>query len=236
MTATLKTEVAIARQKLRDIEDLLARLQAAIPSEPETKPATGLLGLQNPEAFWDGIRGEAGELFPKISQAQVDGVQALLDIGAGYLPASWCAYVLATAYHETNLTMQPVKEAYWCSENWRKTHLRYYPWYGRGLVQLTWKENYQLASGKLQAAGYEHWDCVTNPDNALRLDNAVFIIATGMIEGWFTHKKLNDYIPAAASKEHFRAARKIINGTDKDELIAGYAVQFYEALKKGEWK
>lgn len=56
------------------------------------------------------------------------------------------AYVIATSYWETNKTMVPVKEAYWLSENWRKDNLRYYPWYGRGYVQLTWEDNYKKAS------------------------------------------------------------------------------------------
>jgi peptidoglycan hydrolase-like protein with peptidoglycan-binding domain len=51
------------------------------------------------------------------------------------------AYVLATTQWETNQTFKPVREAYWLSENWRKTHLRYHPFYGRGFVQLTWKNN-----------------------------------------------------------------------------------------------
>ena len=52
------------------------------------------------------------------------------------------AYVLATVEWETNKTFKPVKEAYWLSEDWRRANLRYYPYYGRGFVQLTWKNNY----------------------------------------------------------------------------------------------
>ena len=52
------------------------------------------------------------------------------------------AYVLATAYHETAHTMKPVREAFWLSEGWRRDNLRYYPWYGRGYAQLTWRRNY----------------------------------------------------------------------------------------------
>ena len=38
------------------------------------------------------------------------------------------AYLLATAFWETARTMQPVDEAFWLSEAWRKKNLRY----GRG--------------------------------------------------------------------------------------------------------
>ena len=47
--------------------------------------------------------------------------------------------VLATVEWETNKTFQPVREAYWLNEDWRRAHLKYYPYYGRGFVQLTWK-------------------------------------------------------------------------------------------------
>ncbi len=58
------------------------------------------------------------------------------------------AYVLATADHETNHTFKPVIEAYWLSnpDTYLKTHLpssKYYPYYGRGYVQLTWDYNYE---------------------------------------------------------------------------------------------
>ncbi len=39
-------------------------------------------------------------------------------------------------------------------ENFQKK-LRYYPWYGRGLIQLTWEDNYQKASDALKI-GDEH--------------------------------------------------------------------------------
>lgn len=37
----------------------------------------------------------------------------------------------------------PVREAYWLSEAWRAANLRYYPDYGRGLMQCTWPDNYE---------------------------------------------------------------------------------------------
>jgi hypothetical protein len=47
--------------------------------------------------------------------------------------------------------------------------------------------------------------------------------------GLFTGKKLSDYI--TASKTDYVNARKIINGTDKAALIAGYAKQFEQILR-----
>ncbi|MCK9378318.1 MAG: TIGR02594 family protein, partial [Syntrophobacterales bacterium] len=54
------------------------------------------------------------------------------------------AYVLATTEWETGHTFKPVREAYWHDEEWRRRNLsRYYPYYGRGYVQLTWEDNYR---------------------------------------------------------------------------------------------
>lgn len=134
------------------------------------------------------------------------------------------AYILATAYHETAHTMKPVKEAYWLSESWRRSHLRYYPWYGRGFVQLTWQANYQKAKDELGI------DAINNPDSVMDPVASAKIIVLGMIEGWFTGKKLSDYIDLKHS--NFEDARRIINGVDKKELIAGYAKAYDTDLLK----
>lgn len=124
-------------------------------------------------------------------------------------------YVLGTVKHETNDTFKPVKEAYRLSEGWRKRNLRYYPYYGRGFVQITWKENYEKFSKLLDV------DLVSNPDLALEINNAIFILVYGMKNGIFTGKKLSDYFDDKGSD--FISARKIINGTDKAEHIAKLA-------------
>jgi len=127
------------------------------------------------------------------------------------------AYVLATAYHETNHTMKPVREAYWLSENWRRDNLRYYPWYGRGYVQLTWRRNYEYAGEALGVDLTSDADAVMQPDVAAR------IIAIGMRDGWFTGKKMSDY-------SDFVEMRRVVNGSDKAALIAGYADDYLREL------
>ncbi len=134
-----------------------------------------------------------------------------------------CAYVLATSYWETARTMKPVVEAYWLSEEWRCKNLRYYPWHGRGFVQITWEANYKKAAKELGI----QFD--KNPSLALDPVNAAKIAVTGMREGWFTGKKLSDYITLKASD--FKGARKIINGTDKATEIAKIAQGYDDALK-----
>lgn len=232
MASPLQDKIHEIQAALARADEALGELAAALPQEAsqEAPPATGLIGLQNPQAFYDYIRGDAGELFPKMLETQLVGVQALLEYGAGVLPQSWMAYVLATAYHETNRTMQPVREAYWCSEDWRKTHLKYYPWYGRGLVQITWEDNYKRAG---QAIGV---DLTTNPDVALQMEVAVKVCVTGMLQGWFTGKRLRDFIPAAPTRQNYKNARQIVNGLDKADLIAGYAIEFEKGLELGDWR
>lgn len=128
------------------------------------------------------------------------------------------AYVLATAYWETARSMKPVREAYYLgeprAEKYRKT-LRYYPYYGRGYVQLTWAENYAKAG-------------IANPDDALKPDVAARVLVVGMRDGWFTGRKLADYINDAGAD--FINARRIVNGTDKAGDIAAIARAYLAAL------
>lgn len=132
------------------------------------------------------------------------------------------AYVLATAYHETAHTMKPVRE--YGGEAYLKKK-KYYPFVGMGYVQLTWRANYEKASKALGV------DFVQSPKKLLEPKYAAQILVVGMKYGWFTGKKLSDYITLRSS--NFTGARRIVNGTDKAAMIAGYAVE-YDALLKAE--
>jgi predicted chitinase len=127
------------------------------------------------------------------------------------------AYVLATADHETAHTFQPVSEAYWLpdADAWRKRHLSYYPYYGRGYVQLTWEKNYELY-GRLLGL-----DLVRKPDLALDPRTALFVLVHGFRTGHFTGRKLSDYVND--HRTDFLDARRCINGTDKQAEIAALA-------------
>lgn len=131
-----------------------------------------------------------------------------------------CAYVLATAKWETAHTLKPVREM--GGEKYLKSK-KYYPYVGMGYVQLTWKSNYENASKKLGV------DFVANPRLLLEPKHAVRILVTGMREGWFTGRKLADYI--TLTKSDFVGARRIINGTDKAAAIAEIAKDYDAALK-----
>lgn len=128
------------------------------------------------------------------------------------------AYVLATTEWETAHTFKPVREAYWKTEAWRKANFRYWPYYGRGYVQLTWKSNYQKYSNILGI------DLVNSPDLALGGNVALFILVHGFKTGTFTGRKITDYINA--SQIDYLNARRCINGTDKAREIAELARQW----------
>ena len=134
------------------------------------------------------------------------------------------AYMLATAKHETANTFAPIEEygkgkglPYGKPD--RKTGLVYF---GRGYVQLTWVKNYQTMGTVLGLPLY------TQPDLALRYDVAYKIMSYGMTHGTFTGVALSRYINE--DKTDYLNARKIINGTDKADLIAGYATAIEQML------
>lgn len=163
-----------------------------------------------------------------LKQSQVNGINDILAASKTecITMVEQVAYLLATAYLETAQTMQPVREAFWLSEDWRRANLRYYPYYGRGHVQLTWQGNYLKAGQKL---GYGS-QFVNSPDMVMNGAISAKILALGSKEGWFTSAKLSDYINS--SRVDFVGARRIINGTDKASTIAGYANTFLRALKQ----
>lgn len=147
--------------------------------------------------------------------------QAIVDeCAAQQLLRNQAAYVMATASWETNFTMEPVREAYWLSEQWRADNLSYYPWYGRGFVQLTWEENYVRAQNELNLDTM----LTDSPDTAMDPEIAKQIIVRGMVDGWFTGKKLSDYI--TLQRSDFVGARRIINGTDSAADIAALATEW----------
>ncbi len=134
------------------------------------------------------------------------------------------AYVLATAYHETAHTMKPINEM--GGDKYLRSK-KYWPYIGRGYVQITWKTNYEKAGRVLGI------DFVSKPELLLQAKYAAPIIIAGMVEGWFAgddkgRHKLDRYI--TLQKSDFKNARRIVNGTDKAELIAGYAKEYDKAL------
>jgi hypothetical protein len=175
--------------------------------------------------------------FGKLSVKQVEGFSAIFDEWEAQklTDLRWLSYMLSTSWHETAKTMQPIEE-------YGKGKTRPYGkkikhsgvayllnalFFGRGFVQLTWYENYQLM-GRLLGL-----DLLNHPELALVMENAVKIMFEGMLRGAssfgdFTGKCLEQYFNDKVDDPI--GARKIINGTDKAALIASYHHLFHKSI------
>ncbi|MGN6822757.1 MAG: glycoside hydrolase family 19 protein, partial [Candidatus Nitrosocosmicus sp.] len=106
-----------------------------------------------------------------LTQSQVDGCNAILDIFSGY-DNRQIAYCLATAYHETGHTMKPIEE-YGKGAGHKygqKIDMNGKPYttpdkiyYGRGPVQITWRSNYSYFTQQAKNHGHS-WDFLNNPE------------------------------------------------------------------------
>lgn len=246
--ARLRSEAA----SLRAAADRLDALAAEIAAPPAITAAPPVAaGLTNPAAFFDALKASGVVFGPRLTAEQVEGLNADLTLGAGKLPKGWMAYALATDYHETGHTMQPIHErggaAYLSKYDTGRLALALgntpeadgdgILYAGRGKPQVTGRRNYAKANDRLHALGIlrPDEDLIASPDLMLRMDVATAALIFGMLEGWYTGKSFNNYIRAVGDDLQFRNARRIINGTDKAALIAGYAMAFQAALTKGGW-
>jgi putative chitinase len=192
--------------------------------------------------FFDVVRPHFGG---KLTQGQVDGMNAIIAGFAMYGDGDIqkLSYILATAKWETASTMQPIYE------RGQKTYFNKYEpgttigknlgntrpgdgykFRGRGLVQITGRDNYARA-GKIIGV-----DLVANPDKALEPAIAVRILIEGMLRGWFTAKGLTKYIDGIDESDaddlaEYVQARRTVNGQDKATLIANSAIIFERALR-----
>jgi len=196
--------------------------------------------------FFDAVRTSVfgGRLAP----GQVAGTEAILDAwdrrpAPG--DARWLAYMLATAFHETAATMQPVRETLapsdaaaaarlesaWARGRLGSVKTPYWRadaegkcWFGRGLVQLTHKANYVTMSRETGI------DLVADPGRAMVPDVAVAILFAGMEKGLFTGKRLEDYFDDRRSD--WVNARRIINGLDRAAEIGALGRSFLAAIER----
>ncbi len=71
-------------------------------------------------------------------------------------------------------------------------------------------------------------DLLVDPSRAMEQDVAATILIEGMRLGGFTGRRLDHYF--SAEKAEWVGARRIINGNDRAELVAGYGRIFHAAL------
>jgi putative chitinase len=190
--------------------------------------------------FFDGYRSHFGPL----TQHLVDALEFLLGEieNDDRFPGTdtdrrQLAYCLATFKHETANTLEPIDE--YGSPDYFESH--YGPqtrvgkqlgntqpgdgnrFHGRGYVQLTGRNNY------VRAGSIVNIDLTSNPEQAKEPKVAYQIGIQGMKEGWFTGKKLSQFIKDNAPPD-YENARTIVNGHDKALKIAELARAFDEIL------
>lgn len=177
--------------------------------------------------FYENVKTPVTGLFNYLSKKQTSGFETIFDFweSSNLSDMRWLAYMLATVYHETGRTMQPIEE-------WGKGRKHSYGqpdavtgkvYYGRGLVQLTWKKNYEKLGQLLKV------DLVNCPELACDPKVAVQIMYIGMEQGLFTGKCLKDFFNDVDICDWYNA-RKIINGVDKAADIARYAHEFLKSI------
>lgn len=182
-----------------------------------------------------------------LKQHQVDGINRIVEYGgARRVSKLHLAYVLATVFHETGAWMQPIREgalrygpSYTDAQAKRAVAAIHakgiirtnyalpsgpfgQSYYGRGLLQITWYDNYLKFENKLGIP------LTRNPDLALDWNYTLPICFDGMIDGMFTSKSLASVV----STKDYTAARAIINGdvSKNGAKVAAQAVTFYNAL------
>lgn len=193
-------------------------------------PVDDNLKLLDRAAFFAHVRRE--NFHGRLKQMQVDGINAILDYAATRWPKmidSELAYVLATAQWESAHTMQPIEEGFplqGAALRRFQKRLRYYPWFGRGQVQVTWEANYRRFN-------------LLPPEKALEMENSLRVLFEGMIFGLFRKgHKLANYFSATHSDPI--NARLIVNGVprgaskpDRADEIAALWRGYVAALAAG---
>lgn len=189
--------------------------------------------------FYDKVRKEFFN--SKLSQSQVEGMEAILNKwdSSRFTDLRWLAYMLGTVYHETAKTMYPIEEygkgkgRPYGSKIMHSGQTYFSPdkiYYGRGFIQLTWYENYNLMGKLLKLPLLEQ------PELALVPEISADIMFEGMTRGIsnrgdFTGVSLEKFFND--NTEDWINARKVINGLDKAEVIASYGKRFLKCLQHG---
>lgn len=198
----------------------------------------------------DKYVAEIAKAFP-MTAGRKDGFTQVLEYALrNNYRTSEIAYMLATIWHETARWMQPIREgAVRYGTNYTDAQSRAAvkaifdkgiirtnyalpingrSYYGRGLIQITWIDNYRKFEPIVNAP------LVDQPDLALEWFYALPIAFIGCRDGLFRGKKLS-MLPDRPTHAQWTAARDIVNGDTRlnGANIARDAEKFYQALLAG---
>jgi len=174
------------------MSNLVLLQQQWAPSSAPPPPPT-----EDPWQFWDAAAIARATQCPQ-ENVESDWPAIFAELSArGIATQSVCGGVIGTVAIETASTFKPVREAFWEDEDYRRTRLRYYPWYGRGYVQLTWEGNY-AEYGPLCNV-----DLTGDPDGAMNPDTAAKVIAE-----YFVQRQVAN----AAENNNWPEVRRLVQG------------------------
>ena len=160
-----------------------------------------------------------------LTQAEKDNIQL-----------EQLAYMFATSSHEakdrdSQFDFYPLVERggykYITDQYWYNTKVR--GWLGNRTIEEAWNLR---GRGLVQITGYTNYNIfglLSNPDKALEINKAVYIMFKGMTKGLFTNKPLSRYINT--THVNYKFARQVINGMDDAQHIADIALIFENVLK-----
>jgi large-conductance mechanosensitive channel len=203
---------------------------------------------------FDGFK----QLFvPQMTHEQTSGLEFLItsfEQDAIWSDVRYIAYALATVWHETAYTFQPIQEFGGSSYFERRygSHTKVgrrlgndapgegAKYSGKGYVQLTGESNYEKLEDIIRKQNPEivqdferrsgqRFDLTDYAYQAKDPQLAFLIMTIGMFRGLYTGVAFRHYINNRET--NYKEARRIINGTDKQIAIAGYAVKFEKILR-----
>ncbi|GAB7221298.1 hypothetical protein VoSk93_05090 [Vibrio owensii] len=225
-------------QNLKEIEAHAQHAMRLLMDEPN-KPSRPNLPIKNIALSAFSARLNAVLFNGRMNDTQRNCVSLFafsltyMDILGRDIFYQYLAYMIATVYHETAFTMESIEE-------YGKGEGRPYgepdsrtgqSYYGRSYPQLTWYDNYEKASKELFNKNLEQGkvDFLNKPELILEPFFGVQVTVFGMLGGWFTGRALEDYWLDNGQYDYVEA-RRIINGTDKANTIAGYAREVESAI------